>query len=166
MDLKGTRQMNVLVLCVGRLKEKYWTEACGEYLKRLSRYGKCQVTEVDDLPEPRGASPADQKKVMDREAELLLKHIAPSDQVICLCIRAPQTDSPGLAETIRLGDMAGRRQVFVIGGSLGLGEAVLARADRRLSMSDMTFPHQLARVMLLEQLYRAAKILSGERYHK
>ena len=158
--------MNILVLCVGRLKEKYWTDACSEYLKRLSRYGKCQVQEVDDLPEPKGASPADLKRVLDREGETLLKHIQPGDRVICMCIRAPQTDSPGLAEKIRLDAESGRRQVFVIGGSLGLGEAVLSRADVKLSMSDMTFPHQLARVMLLEQIYRAAKILSGERYHK
>ncbi len=158
--------MNIAVLCVGRLREKYWTSACGEYLKRLSRYGRCEVIEVDDLPEKKNASESDNRKLMETEAASLLRHIRPEDRVICMCIRAPQCSSPALAEKVRLADMAGKRLVFVIGGSLGLGESILSRSDEKMSMSEMTFPHQLARVMLLEQLYRAAKINSGERYHK
>ena len=158
--------VNISVLCVGRLREKYWADACSEYLKRLTRYGRCEVTEVEDLPERKNASESDNRRLMETEAAALLMHIRPEDRVVCMCIRSPQCDSPALAEKVRRADMAGKRLVFVIGGSLGLGESVLKRADEKMSMSEMTFPHQLARVMLLEQLYRAAKILSGERYHK
>ena len=158
--------MAELILCVGRLKEAYWRDACGEYLKRLSRYGKIELTEVDDLPEPEHASDADRQRVMQREGEALLKRIRPADYVIALCIDAPQLASEGVAELLKDRDRAGGRTVFVIGGSLGLSPQVIARADRCLSMSRMTFPHQLARVMLLEQLYRARKIQAGEKYHK
>ena len=158
--------MNISVLCVGRLREKYWADACSEYLKRLTRYGRCEVTEVEDLPEWKNASESDNRRLMDTEAAALIKHIRPEDLVVCMCIRAPQCESPALAEKVRRADMAGKRLVFVIGGSLGLGANILSRADGEMSMSRMTFPHQLAKVMLLEQLYRAEKILAGERYHK
>jgi len=158
--------MAELILCVGRLKEAYWRDACGEYLKRLSRYGKPELIEVDDLPEPEHASDADRQRIMQKEGEALLRRIRPTDHVVALCIDAPQLTSEGLADLLKDRDQQGGRTVFVIGGSLGLSPQVIARADRRLSMSRMTFPHQLARVMLLEQLYRARKILAGERYHK
>ena len=158
--------MAELILCVGRLKEAYWRDACGEYLKRLSRYGKPELIEVDDLPEPEHASDADRQKIMQKEGEALLKRIRSGDHVVALCIDAPQLTSEGLADLLKDRDLQGGRTVFVIGGSLGLSPQVIARADRKLSMSQMTFPHQLARVMLLEQLYRARKILAGERYHK
>ena len=158
--------MAELILCVGRLKEAYWRDACGEYLKRLSRYGKPELIEVDDLPEPEHASDADRQKIMQKEGEALLKRLRPTDYVVAMCIDAPQLTSEGLADLLQDRDQHGGRTVFVIGGSLGLSDQVVARADRRLSMSKMTFPHQLARVMLLEQLYRARKILAGERYHK
>ena len=158
--------MAELILCVGRLKEAWWRDACGEYLKRLSRYGRTELIEVDDLPEPEHSSDADRQRIMQREGEALLRRIRPTDHVIALCIDAPQLGSEGLATLLGERDRQGGRTVFVIGGSLGLSPGVIARADRRLSMSKMTFPHQLARVMLLEQLYRARKILSGEKYHK
>ncbi len=158
--------MAELILCVGRLKEAYWRDACGEYLKRLSRYGKPELVEVDDLPEPEHASDVDRQKIMQKEGEALLKRIRPGDYVVALCIDAPQLTSEGLADLLKDRDLQGGRTVFVIGGSLGLSPQVIARADRKLSMSKLTFPHQLARVMLLEQLYRARKILAGERYHK
>ena len=158
--------MAELILCVGRLKEDYWRQACAEYLKRLGRYGKPEVVEIDDLPEPEHASDADRLKIKQKEGEALLRRIRPADHVVALCIDAPQLTSEGLADALRERDLRGGRTVFVIGGSLGLSDEVIARADRRLSMSRMTFPHQLARVMLLEQLYRARKILAGERYHK
>ena len=151
---------------MGRLKEAYWRDACGEYLKRLSRYGKPELVEVDDLPEPEHASDVDRQKIMQKEGEALLKRIRPGDYVVALCIDAPQLTSEGLADLLKDRDLQGGRTVFVIGGSLGLSPQVIARADRKLSMSKLTFPHQLARVMLLEQLYRARKILAGERYHK
>ena len=158
--------MAELILCVGRLKEAWWRDACGEYLKRLSRYGRTELIEVDDLPEPEHSSDADRQRIMQREGEALLRRIRPTDHVIALCIDAPQLGSEGLATLLGERDRQGGRTVFVIGGSLGLSPGVIARADRRLSMSKMTFPHQLARVMLLEQLYRARKILAGEKYHK
>ncbi len=157
--------MQALVLCVGRLKEDWQRQACAEYLKRLSRYGKFQVQEVDDQPEPAHAGPALLRQTMDKEGAALLKHIRPEDRVAALCIQGQAPDSPGLARLLE--DWSdGRRLVLVIGGSLGLSEAVLRRAEHRLSFSRLTFPHPLMRVILLEQLYRACKINAGERYHK
>ncbi len=158
--------MNVCVLAVGRLREKYWQDACAEYIRRMGRYGRIVVEEVPDLPEPKNASPAEEAAVMMREGESLLNRIGPRDHVTALCIDAPCLTSVQLARTLAQREMTGEREVFVIGGSLGLGRNVLGRADSRLSMGAMTFPHALARVMLLEQLYRCCKINAGERYHK
>ena len=158
--------MNAAIVCVGKLREKFYAGAADEYLKRLSRYGKMEIVELPDLPEPQNASDADRQKIMDREGESILKAIRTGDHVTAMCINAPQFTSEQFAEKLRQGDMRGGRQVFVIGGSLGLSKAVLHRADDTLSMSKMTFPHQLARVMLLEQIYRGCKINAGEKYHK
>ena len=159
--------MKCTVLCVGRMKEKPYRAMADEYLKRLGRYGAFEEIEVPDLPEPAHTSPALEDKLREREGEALLRHIRPGDYVVALTIEGRQTDSPALSA--HLASLAARGAgniVFVIGGSLGLSRQVVARADEQLSMSKMTFPHQLARVMLLEQLYRAMKIASGERYHK
>ena len=159
--------MNVAVISVGKLKEKPYREMADEYLKRLSRYGKYQEIELSDLPEREGASPAEEEKLKTREGEDILKRIRPEDRVIALTIPGRQRNSEELARELAEAKNRGQgRLVFVIGGSLGLGQNVLSRADGEMSMSRMTFPHQLARVMLLEQLYRAEKILAGERYHK
>ena len=139
---------------------------CEEYLKRLTRYGKYEVVAVDDVREPDKPSEALNRQVMDKEAAALLKHIRPEDFVVCLCIQAAAPDSVALAKLTRSWAAAGRRVVFVIGGSLGLAKSVTDRADYRLSFSNMTFPHGLMRVILLEQLYRAERINAGERYHK
>ena len=158
--------MSTLVLCVGKMKEKPYRQMADEYLKRLSRFGKVEEAEVPDLPEAAG-SPALEEQVKTKEGEALLSRIRPGDRVIALTIPGRMMDSPSLAvhlQDLRTGGAG--RIVFVIGGSLGLGKNVLERADEEMSMSPMTFPHQLARVMLLEQLYRAEKILAGERYHK
>ena len=159
--------MSAVILCVGKMKEKAYRELTDEYLKRLGRYGKYEETEIPDLPEPAGNSPALEEQVKTREGEALLAKIRPGDRVIAMTIEGKQRSSEELAkhlEELRTGGVS--RVVFVIGGSLGLGSNILARADEELSMSRMTFPHRLARVMLLEQLYRAEKIISGERYHK
>lgn len=159
--------MNVVIIAVGKLREKPYREMADEYLKRLSRYGKYQEIEISDLPEREGASRAEGEKLKTREGEDILKRIRPEDRVIALTIPGRQRSSEELAR--ELGEAKSRGQgrlVFVIGGSLGLGGNVLSRADGEMSMSRMTFPHQLARVLLLEQLYRAEKILAGERYHK
>ncbi len=159
--------MSTAVLCVGKMKEKAYRELADEYLKRLGRYGKIEEIEIPDLPEPAGNSPALEEQVKTREGEALLAKIRPGDRVIALTIRGKQRSSEELADHLREMRTNGiSRMVFVIGGSLGLGENVLARADEEMSMSRMTFPHRLARVMLLEQLYRAEKIIAGERYHK
>ena len=158
--------MSTLVLCVGRMKEKPYRQMADEYLKRLGRYGKYEEAEVPDLPEAAGSA-ALEEQVKAKEGEALLSRIRPGDRVMALTIPGKRTDSPGLAQhlqDLRVGGAS--RIVFVIGGSLGLGSNILARADEEMSMSPMTFPHQLARVMLLEQLYRAEKITAGERYHK
>ena len=160
--------MSTLVLCVGKMKEKAYRELADEYLKRLSRYGKYEETEIPDLPEPgSGSSAALEEQLKAKEGEAILAKIRPGDRVIAMTIGGKRRSSEELAEHLEeLKNNGTGRLVFVSGGSLGLGKNVLARADEELSMSPMTFPHQLARVMLLEQLYRAEKINAGERYHK
>lgn len=158
--------MNIALICVGRLKERYWREACDEYEKRLTRYAKFEVIELPDLPEPVNSSEAICQRICKKEGESILAKIRPDDIVVALCIDGKRLDSVQLSQELtRLGD-TGRRVTFVIGGSLGLSPEVVARANVKLSFSPMTFPHQLARVMLLEQTYRAMKISAGERYHK
>ena len=155
-----------VILCVGKMKEKSYRQMADEYLKRLSRYGKYEETEIPDLPEQTGSA-ALEEQVKTREGEALLGRIRPGDRVIALTIPGRQPDSAELAAHLQeLRTNGFSRIVFVIGGSLGLGQNVLARADEEMSMSRMTFPHQLARVMLLEQIFRAEKICAGERYHK
>lgn len=158
--------MNTAIVCVGRLKEKYWRDAVAEYEKRLSRFGKFETVEVGDLPEPQNASPALEAQLRQKEGEAILAKLRQDDIVIALCIDGRRLDSVELADQLRRYGDTGRRVAFVIGGSLGLSPEVVARANMKLSFSPMTFPHQLARVMLLEQVYRACKINAGERYHK
>ena len=160
--------MSTLILCVGKMKEKPYRQMADEYLKRLSRYGRYEEAEIPDLPEPAsGSSEALEEQLKAKEGEAILAKIRPGDRVIAMTIGGKRRSSEELArhlEELKTGGTS--HLVFVIGGSLGLGKNVLARADEELSMSPMTFPHQLARVMLLEQLYRAEKISAGERYHK
>lgn len=158
--------MNMALVCVGRLKERYWREAAAEYEKRLTRFGRFEIIELPDLPEPANASPAEQAQVCRREGEAILGKIREGDIVVALVIEGKQMDSVALARKLSELALTGRRVVFVIGGSLGLSPEVVRRATYTLSFSPMTFPHQLARVMLLEQVYRAMKIGAGERYHK
>ena len=159
--------MQTAVLCLGKLREKHWRQAADEYLKRLSRYGRVEEIELADEPEPSEENEALSRQVLDREAARLVARIKPGDYVIALCIDGKQWDSVDFSRHLsELPQKGYQRTVFVIGGSLGLGEAVVSRADEKISLSKMTFPHQLARVLLLEQIYRAAKISAGERYHK
>ena len=158
--------MNMALVCMGRLKEKYWRDAATEYEKRLSRFGKWETIELPDLPEPANSSPAIEEQIKKKEGEAILARIRDGDIVVCLCIDGRQMDSVQLSAKLTEMIDTGRRVVFVIGGSLGLSPEVVRRAQLRLSFSPMTFPHQLARIMLLEQTYRALKIAAGERYHK
>ena len=158
--------MSTVVLCVGKMKEKPYRQMADEYLKRLSRFGRDEEAEIQDLPE-NGGGAALEEQVKTKEGEALLARLRPGDRVIAMTIQGRQTDSPSLARHLQELRVNGAgRIVFVIGGSLGLGKNVLERADEEMSMSPMTFPHQLARVMLLEQLYRAEMISSGGKYHK
>jgi len=154
------------LICMGRLKEKYWRDAAAEYEKRLSRFGKWETIELPDLPEPSNSSPAIEEQIKKKEGDAILSKIRDGDIVVCLCIEGKQMDSVQLSKKLTELTDTGRRVVFVIGGSLGLSAQVVARAQLKLSFSPMTFPHQLARIMLLEQTYRALKIAAGERYHK
>lgn len=157
----------ITVLCVGKLRERYFLDAQKEYLKRLSALMPCQVLEVPDEPEPKQLSGAAVEKTLQAEGGRLLSRIPDSAYVVTLCVDAKQPASVELAGKLNELFVSGRSElVFIIGGSLGLHESVLGRAQERMGMSRMTFPHQLARVILLEQLYRAAKINAGQRYHK
>ena len=159
--------MTIAVVGVGRLRERFYRDAADEYLKRLKRFGPVEEIELPDLPEPANSSPAIEEQIRRREGEAILARVKPGDYVVALCIDGRQMPSEQLAARVRaLEDRGVQRALFVIGGSLGLSDAVVRRADERLSFSPMTFPHQLARVMLLEQLYRARKIGANERYHK
>ena len=154
------------LICVGRLKERYWRDAACEYEKRLTRFGRFEEIEIPDLPEPANSSEAIEAQIRAKEGRAILQKIRDDDIVVALCIDGKQLDSVGLSGMLQKLTDTGRRVVFVIGGSLGLSPEVVARAQHRLSFSPMTFPHQLARVMLLEQVYRALKISAGEKYHK
>ena len=158
--------MSMALICMGRLKEKYWRDAAAEYEKRLTRYTKFETIELPDLPEPQNSSPAIEMQIKEKEGAAILAKLRPDDTVVALCIDGKQLDSVQLSKKLMQLQDSGKRIVFIIGGSLGLSDAVVARANVKLSFSPMTFPHQLARIMLLEQVYRACKIAAGERYHK
>ena len=157
--------MPLSLITVGKIAKPF-AEAAREYEKRLSRYDKVDVIELPDEKEPAHLSPAAIAQVMDKEGRNILGRVRREDAVVALCIDGQAQTSEQLAGTVSRLRMDGRRIVFIIGGSLGLSPEVVARADIRLSLSSMTMPHQLARVVLLEQIYRAFKIISGERYHK
>lgn len=159
--------MTIRILCVGKLKEPYFAAAEAEYLKRLRRFCTAEVAEVPDERAPEALSAAQQRQVRDREGERLLARIGADERVVALVIGGKRYASEAFAARLgALRDGGARCLTFVIGGSLGLSDAVLARADETLSLSDMTLPHRIARLVLLEQIYRAHKILAGEPYHK
>ena len=159
--------LTVQILCVGNLKEAYWRDACEEYAKRLGAFCKFSVTELPESRLPKSYSDADVAKVIATEGDRLLSKVSPGDYVAAMCIEGKLLSSPALAEELSRAAVNGKsRVVLIIGGSYGLSDAVKSRADLRMSMSPMTFPHQLARVMLCEQLYRAFSIQAGTKYHK
>ena len=159
--------MNIEIICIGTLKETYLREAESEYIKRLSAYAKVVVTELKEAKLPKGAGAAEEENVRLREGEALIAAAEKRDYVFALDGRGRQQSSERFAETIQSLALEGKSTfVFLIGGSLGLSEAVRQKADTVISFSEMTFPHQLMRIILLEQLYRAQKIARGEPYHK
>ncbi len=159
--------MNINIVCVGRLKEKYWTDAVNEYVKRLGKYAKIKITELSDEKAPENLSNAQKIQVMEKEGERILKSIPSGSFVITLEIGGKSLSSEELADFIKSKMVNGINDMtFVIGGSLGLSAEVIQKAQYHLSFSRMTFPHQMARVMLLEQIYRAERIICNEPYHK
>lgn len=159
--------LRVFVLCVGTLKEKYWREAAAEYCKRLSSFCKIEVIEVEEARVPEQPSPAQILMALDTEGKRLLSKLPPQAKAIALCIEGKEQSSVDFAKMLAKAQVEGVSSVaLLIGGSWGLSEEVKARSTQKLSISPMTFPHQLARILLLEQLYRALSINAGGKYHK
>lgn len=158
---------DITIACVGRIKEKFYTAAVDEYQKRLGRYCNFRIAEVKDEAIPDSPSEKEALKILEKEGNKLLDKIPSGAYVIALCIEGKQLSSEALAEKISSAALAGNSKLcFIIGGSLGLSDTVKQRADFKLSFSPMTFPHQLMRVILSEQIYRAYTIISGQKYHK
>ena len=156
----------ITVLCVGKLKEKFYADAAAEYCKRLSRYCKIEVTELPETRLPEDPSPAEIKRALAAEANAIRQKLE-GGAVVAMCIEGQTCSSEALSKKLAAFALEGKSKVtFLIGGSFGLDETLKKQADWRLSMSPMTFPHHLARVMLLEQVYRAFKINEGSLYHK
>ena len=161
--------ITIEILCTGKLKERYWEEAAAEYSKRLGRFCRLKITELPEVKLAAGAGPAEEQAVIDAESAAVMKKLpeGPGSYVIALDVKGRELGSEALAEKISGLTLEGKSHIaFVIGGSLGLSKALLSRADMRLSFSPMTFPHQMMRVILLEQIYRAFKINNHETYHK
>ena len=159
--------MKITILCVGKVKEKFYRDAIDEFSKRLSRYCKLEIIEVSDEKTEEQASDNEIRMVKEKEGERLIKNIKEDAFVITLCIDGKQLDSEELSSKMEKLGISGTSHIcFVIGGSLGLADEVIRRADYKLSFSKMTFPHQLMRVILLEQIYRAYRIMNNEPYHK
>ncbi len=157
----------VTVLCVGKLKEKFYADAAAEYAKRLSRYCKLDIVELPEERLPDSPSPAQIDAALAREAEAIRAKLPPSASLIALCVEGRMRSSEELAHLMAAWANRGEKQlVFLIGGSFGLHPSIKSQAWAQLSMSPMTFPHHLARVMLLEQIYRAYQINAGSKYHK
>jgi 23S rRNA (pseudouridine1915-N3)-methyltransferase len=164
---QGGQKMKITVLSVGKIKEKYFTDGIREYEKRLSRYCKLELIEVADEKTPEGASENEELKIKEKEGERLKKYIREDAYVVALAIEGKQLNSVEFSEKIeKLGVQGVSHIIFLIGGSLGLDGSLLKAADLKLSFSKMTFPHQMMRLILLEQLYRSYRIMKGEPYHK
>ena len=159
--------MKITICCVGKIKEKFYSQAIEEYSKRLSKYCKLEIKEAADEKTPDSASDTVNRMIKEKEGDRLLSFIKDDSYVIALAIDGKMLDSVKLSEKIDNLMLSGKSDiVFVIGGSLGLDKRVLDRADYKLSFSKMTFPHQLMRVILLEQIYRSFRIMKNEPYHK
>ena len=159
--------MKITVIAVGKVKEKFYREAIAEYEKRLSRYCRLEIVQVDDEKTPDKAGMAMEQLILRKEAERILRYIREDALVVTLEIQGKEYDSEGFAAVLERAATQGSSHIqFIIGGSLGLHEEVCKRADHAVSFSKMTFPHQLMRVILLEQIYRGYRIINGEPYHK
>ena len=159
--------MNIKIICVGKLKEKYLIQGIQEYVKRLGAYAKMDLIEVADEKAPENLSEAEMRLVKEKEGERILTKIKEQEYVFALAINGKNPSSEEFAKTINQLGIQGKSQlVFVIGGSLGLSDTVLKRSNAQISFGKMTYPHQLMRLILVEQIYRAFRINKGEPYHK
>ncbi|MBQ1564984.1 MAG: 23S rRNA (pseudouridine(1915)-N(3))-methyltransferase RlmH [Clostridia bacterium] len=158
--------MTVRIVCVGKLKERYFEDACAEFQKRLGRFCTLEIIELPDEKAPESLHPAEEDIVRDKEGKRILKAIGAKDFVVALAIDGKQMRSEEFAAFLEEKETEARPLTFLIGGSLGLSPEVYARANAKLSFSKMTFPHRIARLLLLEQIYRGFKILRNEAYHK
>ena len=159
--------MRIAVDCIGALKENYWKEACAEYGRRIQPYAKLTIEEFPDLPTKEGASASEEEETKEKEGQRVLAKIKPGDYVISLDLNQKEYDSVSFSRHLEEAFVRGGSSlVFLIGGSLGLSKSLKARANESFSCGPMTLPQQLARVMLLEQLYRAFRIQNGQPYHK
>lgn len=159
--------MRITIAAIGKLKERYLKEGIAEYTKRLSRFADVEIIEVDDEQAPDNLSPAQEAQVKAREAERLLKKVKEGSYIILLDLAGEQTTSEGFAAKLENIMLSGNSHItFIIGGSLGLDQSLIKASNYRICLSKMTFPHQLARLILLEQVYRAFKIIKNETYHK
>ena len=156
----------IRILACGKVREKWMKEGIDEYLKRIRPYEKIEIVEVADEKAPESLHPKDELLVLEKEGKRLLKAIGDKDYVVALAIDGRQMRSEAFAAFLEEKEREARPLTFVIGGSLGLSKDVYARADAKLSFSQMTFPHRIARLLLLEQLYRGFKIRRNEAYHK
>ena len=159
--------LNVKLICVGKMREKFYIDAFEEYRKRLQTYCRLEIAEITEQRLSDRPAEKEITAALEREGQEILKTVPADAYLVALCVEGKQMPSEGMAELIAARENSGKPKLcFVIGGSFGLAPSVKARADRRLSMSQMTFPHHLARVMLIEQLYRGFKINEGSQYHK
>ncbi|MDR1246155.1 MAG: 23S rRNA (pseudouridine(1915)-N(3))-methyltransferase RlmH [Clostridiales Family XIII bacterium] len=159
--------MTIHLICIGTLKERYWSEAAEEYRKRISKYCALKTDELKEERAPNNASPAEETAVKDAEGRCILRRVKADSYVVALDMRGETLSSEAFARKLSALPHAGKNHiVFIVGGPLGLADAVLRRADLCLSLSKMTYPHRMARIVLLEQLYRSFKIIGNEAYHK
>lgn len=159
--------LSVTLIVVGKIKEKYFTDAIDEYSKRLKRYCKFNIIEVKDEPTPDNPSPNEKAAVLNREGTRIIEKLPKSAYIVSLCIEGKQMDSSAFADFIEKTAADGNSElVFIIGGSMGICDELKSKSDYKLSFSKMTFPHQLMRVVLTEQIYRAFNISNGGKYHK
>ena len=159
--------LSVKMICVGKIRERFFLDAFEEYRKRLGAYCRLELVEPNEQRLPERPSQAEIDAALEKEAGDILRTIPPDAYVVALCVEGAQIPSEGMARLVEEREGSGKPKLcFVVGGSFGLSETVKKRADLRLSMSKMTFPHHLARIMLAEQLYRGYKIREGARYHK
>ena len=159
--------LNVKLICVGKMREKFYIDAFEEYRKRLQAYCRLELAEITEQRLSDRPAEKEITAALEREGQEILKAVPADAYLVALCVEGKQMPSEGVAELIAARENSGKPKLcFVIGGSFGLSPTVKSRADRKLSMSQMTFPHHLARVMLIEQVYRGFKINEGSQYHK